>query len=210
MYIQIGAHNLFRHRRTLVMTYLGMIGNTYLPHHHVMAQPGNLPFLVLSGGMELQKLFVKKFKRSFCLMHQHTKLNFAELNCAITRIANILNDRPVSAQRIRTFSTDKDFLSPLTPNMLITGQNHCSLPLMEDDCYDADPRVRSSFIKDLETAWWDQYKVQCFGSLVPTRKWIEAQRNLSPGDIVLIQYASRSSPGTYRLGRVTSVEVDAD
>ena len=154
--------------------------------------------------------FVKKFKRSFCHMYQHTELNFAELNCAIKRIANILNDRPVSAQRTRTFSPDEDFLSPLTPNMLITGRNYRSLPLMEDDCYDADPRVRSSFIKDLETAWWDQYKVQCFGSLVPTRKWIEAQRNLSPGDIVLIQYASRSSPGTYRLGRVTSVEVDAD
>ena len=29
-------------------------------------------------------------------------------------------------------------------------------------------------------------------------------------DVVLIRYSSKSSPGTYRLGRVTSVELDSD
>ena len=53
-------------------------------------------------------------------------------------------------------------------------------------------------------------KVQCFDSLAPTRKWIDAKRNLSVGDIVLIQYSSKSAPGTYRLGRVREVEIDAD
>ena len=31
-----------------------------------------------------------------------------------------------------------------------------------------------------------------------------------PGDVVLIQYASKTTPGTYRLGRVLSVEEDRD
>ena len=44
------------------------------------------------------------------------------------------------------------FLSPLTPNMLITGRNHCSPPLIEDNTYDADQCVRSSFMKDLENS----------------------------------------------------------
>ena len=30
------------------------------------------------------------------------------------------------------------------------------------------------------------------------------------GDVVLIQYSSRSIPGTYRLGRIMAVELDAD
>ena len=31
-----------------------------------------------------------------------------------------------------------------------------------------------------------------------------------PGDVVLIQYASKTPPGTYRLGKIWSVEVDKD
>ena len=30
------------------------------------------------------------------------------------------------------------------------------------------------------------------------------------GDVVLIQYSSKSAPGTYRLGRVSQIEVDED
>ena len=70
--------------------------------------------------------FVKKFRRSFTHLYQHTKLNYAELNSAAKRISNVLNNRPVSAQRTQSFSEDEDFLTPLTPNMLITGRNWSS------------------------------------------------------------------------------------
>ena len=43
---------------------------------------------------------------------------------------------------------------------------------------------------------------------MPTRKWIEKQRNIRPGDVVLIEYKSKTSPGCYRLGRVRDVEID--
>ena len=52
--------------------------------------------------------------------------------------------------------------------------------------------------------------MQCFDSLLPTRKWIDVKCNLREGDIVLIQYSSKTVPGTYRLGRILNVEVDAD
>ena len=153
--------------------------------------------------------FVKKFKKSFCRLYKNAELNYAELNCAVKRIANILNNRPVSAQRTKPFSDDEDFLSPLIPNMLITGHNNSSPPLHSEDP-DADPHVRRGFIEDLEASWWYQYKSQCFNSLIPTRKWIDEKRNLLPGDVVLIQYASKTTPGTYRLGKILSVEVDKD
>ena len=152
--------------------------------------------------------FVKKFKLSFYHMYRDTSFNYAELSCAIKRIGNILNDRPVSVQRSNSASTDEDFLRPLTPNMLLTGRNangpHVEYTEVED------PHLRRSFIEELEAAWWYQYKVQCFDSLIPTRKWLDAKRNMMVGDVVLIQYSSKSIPGTYRLGRVTEVELDED
>ena len=152
--------------------------------------------------------FVKKFKLSFHHLYKDTRFSYAEFNCAIKRISNILNDRPVSVQRTNSDSTDDDFLRPLTPNMLLTGRNANGPPA---ECTEVDdPHLRRSFIEELEAAWWYQYKVQCFDSLIPTRKWLEEKRNMMVGDVVLIQYSSRSIPGTYRLGRIIAVELDAD
>ena len=120
----------------------------------------------------------------------------------------MLNNRPVSAQRTNSFSDDDDFLTPLTPNMLITGRNHSGPP--QDYIDVVDPKVRQTYVEELESAWWYQYKVQCFASLAPTRKWLEAKRNMCVGDVVLIQYSSKTAPGTYRLGRIKEVEVDSD
>ena len=152
--------------------------------------------------------FVKKFKHSFYHLYKDSRLNYAELQCAVKRIANILNHRPVSVQRTKTDAQDDDFLSPLTPNMLITGRTDSGPP--KDSVYNDDPEMRYSYIQELERAWWFQYKVQYFHSLIPTRKWIEMKRNIAPKDIVLIEYKSKSAPGTYRLGRVLGVETDND
>ena len=119
-----------------------------------------------------------------------------------------MNDRPVSVQRTKSDAQDNDFLRPLTPNMLITGRNATGPPSDYEDVN--DPQLRKSFIDELEAAWWYQFKVQCFDSLIPTRKWVDARRNMAVGDVVLIQYASKSFPGTYRLGRVAQVEYDED
>ena len=152
--------------------------------------------------------FVKKFKHSFYHLYQDSKLSYAELQCAVKRIANILNHRPVSVQRTRTDAQDSDFLSPLTPNMLITGRTDSGPP--SDYVDNDDPQMRYTWIEELERAWWFQFKVQYFQSLVPTRKWIDAKRNIACGDVVLIEYKSKSMPGTYRLGKVLAVETDRD
>ena len=66
------------------------------------------------------------------------------------------------------------------------------------------------YIQELEQVWWNQYKLQEFASLVPTYRWNETQRNMQPGDVVMISYSSMSKAGTYRTGRVILVEVDKD
>ena len=111
-------------------------------------------------------------------------------------------------QRTKTDRNDEDFLYPLTPNMLLTGRSGSEPP--KDYTNVQDPDQCRTFVDELEQAWWYQYKVQYFHSLLPTRKWIESRRNMKVGDVVLIQYSSKSAPGTYRLGRVKQVEIDTD
>ena len=123
--------------------------------------------------------------------------------CAVKRIANILNDRPISVQQTKSDEQEEDFLCPLTPNMLITGRSGSGPP---SDYVDVEvPHERHRFIDELERAWCYQYKVQHFHSLIPTRKWKDKKRNIAPGDVVLIRYKSKSFPGTYRQGRVKEV-----
>ena len=155
------------------------------------------------------EIFVKKFKASFQILYEKTRLNYAEMECAIKRISCILNDRPLSVQKHAKAYPDVDFLAPITPNMLLTGRSGNRAPVERayiDDEGLSDDRL--SFVEELERAWWYQYKVQYFSSLVPTQKWLKAGRNICVGDIVLIEYKSKSFPGSYRLGRVTNVEVD--
>ena len=156
------------------------------------------------------EIFVKKFKKSFELLYGKTRMNYAEMACALKRISNVLNDRPLSVQKSCKEYPDADFLIPLTPNMLLTGRSGREPPIQEDVNFDELSEDRLSFVEELERAWWYQYKVQYFASLVPTQKWQKSGRNMCIGDIVLIEYKTKSFPGTYRLGRVKGIEVDSD
>ena len=93
--------------------------------------------------------FIKKFKPSFCHIYQNNEFNYAELDCAVKRIANMVNNRPVSAKRTKSYSTYEDFLSPLTPNMLVTGRNGLGPPQEYLYEYDTDPRIRKSYFEDM-------------------------------------------------------------
>ena len=95
------------------------------------------------------EVFVKKFKKSFEVLYSKTRLNYAEMSCAVKRIANVLNDRPLSVQKYHSEYPDGDFLLPLTPNMLITGRSG-SLPPMERENSEELPEDRLSFIEEME------------------------------------------------------------
>ena len=49
---------------------------------------------------------------------------------------NMLNDRPLSVQKSSNQYPDADLLSPITPNMLITGRSGSLAPLERDVNYD--------------------------------------------------------------------------
>ena len=56
----------------------------------------------------------------------------AEMSCAMKRIANVLNDCPLSVLKSSSEYQGEDFLSSITPNMLITGRNGCRAPIDSD------------------------------------------------------------------------------
>ena len=129
--------------------------------------------------------FVKRFKLSLAL-YQDSGLDYAELQSIFKKIASVLNGRPISARFGPTHAEcDPDYLEFITPNMLLTGRTGIDLPLREfgdDDC----PRRRLAYKEKLVQDWWNQWSIQCFDSLLPTKSWHTEKRCIQVGDVVLI------------------------
>ena len=153
--------------------------------------------------------FVKKVKKTLSHTYGDKQLTFHELETAMKRAACILNSRPVSAICCRKGGVDPDYITALTPNMMLLGRANNDVPLKMYENTEI-PLARLEYVSEVESLFWHQFKVQDFHTLVPTYKWQEAQRNLATGDVVLIKYSSKSKSGEYRLGRVVTVEVDTD
>ena len=155
--------------------------------------------------------FVAKFKRT--LEHKFGKvkhLSMIEMAVAMKIVASVVSSRPVHARySTRGGSPDSDFLTPITPNMLVTGRCNVEFPIRDYDLA-TRPLYRLSYVQELVAAWWELFKVHNFSSLVPTQKWQEEKRNIRIGDIVLLSYETKSKAGTYRLGVVVEVELEQD
>ena len=153
--------------------------------------------------------FVKKTKRTLAHTYGSKSLTFHEMETALKRAASILNSRPVSAICCRKGGVDPDFITALTPNMLLLGRANCDAPLKNYEDSET-PLARLQYIAEVESLFWHQFKVQDFHNLVPTKKWRVEKRNMRKGDIVLIMYTGKAKSAEYKLGRVVAVEVDPD
>ena len=155
------------------------------------------------------EIFVKKFKRS--LKHNFgSRLMFLlELQTSFKVVSSILNSRPISARWGPRGGNDPDYLSPLTPNMLLTGRANTGVPVRDYDLSDK-PIARLQYVEDCTAQWWNQFMTQNFSSLVPRQKWYFERRNMKIGDVVLLQYEGKCRPATYRLAVVVEVELDSD
>ena len=97
----------------------------------------------------------------------------------------------------------------MTPSMLLTGRPSDTVPMKNYDQTD-NPVVRMRYIEEAVAAWWRQWYQQHFQSLVPRQKWHQERRNVQVGDVVLIYYAKKTSPGSYRLGIVRKIFTSKD
>ena len=78
---------------------------------------------------------VKKMKYSIAhlLPTLPRKLNYAEFQNVLNRVANTINSRPISAYRSGRHGDSEDYIVPLTPNQLLTGRPASTLPNLEYD-----------------------------------------------------------------------------
>ena len=116
--------------------------------------------------------FVKKFKRT--LLHKFgNRLMFVlELQCSFKVVASILNSRPIYARWGSRGGLDPDYLTALTPNMILTGRANEKLPLISYLQSD-NPLQRLQYVqKETINQWWRQFITQNFSSLVPRQKWL--------------------------------------
>ena len=180
LFIQTEAVNLLQLARK--WPFLTGIQLPERPRHK--AQIWNSHLLAPNGEMVQWKSLSKNSKNYL----KSSSIKNAAMSCAIKRVANALNNRPLSVQKSANPYPDADLLSPITPSMLLTWHSSSTTPLERDVHYDKLPLT---FVEELELAWWYQYKVQYFASLIPTQKWIDTSRKLSVDDVVLIEYKSK-------------------
>ena len=132
-----------------------------------------------------------------------------ELQAAFKVVAGILNSRPVYARWGSRGGNDTDFLSALTPNMMLLGRANVGLPVRDYDRSDK-PLLRIKYVEECIAQWWNQFQTQHFSSLVPRQKWLFEKRNMQVGDVVLLMYEGKCKPGSYRLAVVRDIEVSSD
>ena len=115
------------------------------------------------------EVFVKKFKRTLKHRFAGRLLFLLELEAGFKIVASILNSRPIFARWGSRGGSDTDYLSALTPNMLLTGRANVELPIGNYDISDK-PLHRLQRVDEVVSQWWEQFMSQHFSSLVPRQK----------------------------------------
>lgn len=109
------------------------------------------------------------------------RLNEEGLQIFLCEAESILNSRPITAA-----SNDPNDLEALTPNHLLLLKTQPSIPpgtFQKDDLY---ARRRWRQVQYMADLFWKRWIREYLPNLQKRQKWIHANRNFVPGDIVLI------------------------
>lgn len=150
---------------------------------------------------------VKVLKKSLDhALHPGVILDYGEFITLLARISYSINQRPLGLGHTSQSSMQEDNMMPLTPNMMILGRNSNESPPME---YDPDERfcARLNYVATVESEWWKKWVKEVMPTLLPYTKWKKEQKNLKPGDIVLMRYQGNVKDD-YRLAMVEEVHPD--
>ena len=157
-----------------------------------------------NGRAESMVRALKRTLRHLTPVHCPT---FAEYSSLLSRAAYRINQRPLG---VRAHNGAEGEVCVITPHMLTQGGQVCSSPDHEEEQLDNHRTLsaRMEAVEDAFVLWWRQWMVQVWDSLVPTKKWRTAVRNVEVGDIVLVSYVSKLVKPTWRLGRITDTFPD--
>ena len=130
-------------------------------------------------------------------------MTYEEIDCLLTKVANILNERPLG---VRCHNAAEPSACPVTPNLLLHGSRTGSALL--EYRKPADCALRQSYMEQVFKDWWKRWYTQVWEHLIPTTKWRHKERNVKVGDIVMVKFSGKVPPAEFRMGVVLEVKPD--
>ena len=110
-------------------------------------------------------------------------LTFEELNTILVEAEATLNSRPLTA----VDSHSPDGASSLTPGHFLIGRPLRAPPVRVDPNSKISTLRRWNLVRHLSADLWQRWNRQYLHSLQQREKWKTQQKNLQPGDIVLLK-----------------------
>ena len=135
------------------------------------------------------------------LIHGNPTLTYPELCTLLSRVANIVNNRPVGVRNL-----GEEQMLPLTINQLLLGRTETAENETvgeEEENYEGADKYQ----EELLTVWWNMWKIQVLPSLIPYNRYKDAgrHRNLVPGDVCLMNREGKFR-GSFQLCKVERVQ----
>ena len=130
-------------------------------------------------------------------------LTYSELQTCMFEAAQLVNQRPIGIK-----PCDPSQGTYLSPNDLILGRSSPDIPqgpFKERSSF----RHRFDFLQQLVDAFWKRWSREVFPSLVVYPKWHTERRNVTVGDIVVVQ-DSNCIRGEWRKAIVTKADASND
>ena len=118
------------------------------------------------------------------LQEKGTQLDDESFRTLMKEVQNIMNSRPLTVNTMMS----SDAPEPLTPNHLFTMKVKVLMPptgvFLREDLYSSKRWQR---VQHLANEFWNRWRREFLHTLQMRQKWAKPQRNLVPGDIVVIK-----------------------
>ena len=145
---------------------------------------------------------IRTTRKKLRALLQEQTINDESLATLMCEVESIMNGRPIT-----TVSNDPQDPEPLTPNHLLLLRSVPPMPPGLFQREDLLSRRRWRQVQYLSDIFWKRWSKEYLPLLQRMQKWLDPQRNLAVGDVVLV-FMENSHRNSWPLGRVVDVLPD--
>ena len=126
----------------------------------------------------------RRIMDNMLLNYGSNSLTHEVLTTFLAEASSIINSRPLVP-----VSSDPEMPYILSPSMLLTQKTGTNNIFVMDANTDPKDLLRKQWkrVQHLAAHFWKRWKVEYLNTLQNRRKWLDPQRNVTPGDIVLLR-----------------------
>ena len=144
----------------------------------------NVPSASHMGGCWERQIRTVRNVLAVLLQENGTQLDDESFRTLMKEVQNIVNSRPLTVNTMVSSGAPE----PLTPNHLLTMKVKVLMPppgvFLREDLY-SNKRWRR--VQHLANEFWNRWRREFLHTLQMRQKWAKPQRNLVPGDIVVVK-----------------------